>query len=241
MMKFTGLLLLALTVPAQVPSNALSLNWLVREDLFAGLLENDRDRLKKGVATMDSVATFYSETRVLSWRYLAEVTQAVWDYEAKDLTGFNRHYGLALTYMDRVRKVASGNDLVLPEIFEGAVLLVLGDRLPEAMQKGARERAYLAYAKLDQLQGDSVEKMPMHLKGESLSGLAATAYRTGREAEMKQALERIVAGMPKTPYASVAKKWMEEPESRARVKIACISCHEPNRLGTRLELSHKTK
>ena len=81
----------------------------------------------------------------------------------------------------------------------------------------------------------------MHLKGESLSGLAATAYRTGREAELKQALERILTGMPKTPYASVAKKWMEEPESRARVKIACISCHEPNRLGTRLEMSQKTK
>ena len=81
----------------------------------------------------------------------------------------------------------------------------------------------------------------MHLKGESLAGLAATAYQSGREAEMKQALERILAGMPKTPYASVAKKWMEEPESRARLKIACISCHEPNRLGNRLELSHKTK
>lgn len=240
-MKFTGLLLLALTVSAQVASNTLNVNWLVREDLFAGLLENDRDRLKKGIETLDAVANYYDEPRVLCWRYLAEVTQAVWAHEAKDVTGFNRHYGLAMTYLNRVRKVASGNDLVLPEIFEGAALMVLADRLPEAMQKGARERAYLAYAKLDQLQGDSVEKMPMHLKGESLAGLAATAYRSGREAEMKQALERILTGMPKTPYASVAKKWMEEPESRTRLKIACISCHEPNRLGNRLELSHKTK
>ncbi len=240
-MKFTGLLLFALTLSAQVPSNSLSVNWLVREDLFAGLLEDDRDRLKKGVATLDSVATYYSEARVLSWRYLAEVTQAVWDYEAKDVTGFNRHYGLALTYLDRIRKVASGNELVLPEIFEGAVLVVLGDRLPEAMRKGSWERAYQAYAKLDLLQGDSVEKMPMHLKGESLSGLAAAAYRTGREAEMKKTLERIVSGMPKTPYASAAKKWMEEPESRTRLKIACISCHEPNRLGNRVELSHAVK
>ena len=240
-MKIVGLILFASTLAAQVPSNTLSVNWLVREDLFAGLLENDRDRLKKGIETLDSVASYYDEPRVLCWRYLAEVTQAVWAYEAKDVTGFNRHYGLALTYLNRVRKVASGNDLVLPEIFEGAALMVLADRMPEAMRKGSKERAYQAYAKLDQLQGDSVEKLPMHMKGESLSGLAATAYQTGREAEMKKALERILSGMPKTPYATAAKKWIEEPESRARVKIACLSCHEPNRLGNRVELSHVVK
>jgi hypothetical protein len=117
----------------------------------------------------------------------------------------------------------------------------VADRFPEAMRAGAWERAYAAYAKLDELQGASVEQLPMHLKGESLSGLAATAYRTGREAEMKKTLERMQVVLAKTPYAVVAKKWAEDPAARSKVKMVCISCHEPNRLGNRIELSHAKK
>jgi hypothetical protein len=109
------------------------------------------------------------------------------------------------------------------------------------MRKGAWERAYQAYAKLDELQVSYLDKFPMHMKGESLSGLAASAYRTGREAEMMKTLERMQAGLAKTPYAAVAKKWAEDPAARSKVKMVCISCHEPNRLGNRVELSHAVK
>jgi hypothetical protein len=243
-MKFVGMILFALTLSAQgpaTPSNALSVHWMVREDLFAGMLEDDHERLKKGLATLDAVGKYYDEAPVLSWRYMAEVTQAVWAYEAKDNTGFNRHYGLALTYLNRLRKVASGNDLALPEIFEGGALAVLAERFPESMRKGVWERAYAAYANLDKLQGESVNQMPMHIKGESLAGLAATAYRTGREAEMTKTLERMQVVLAKTPYAAVARKWAEDPAARSKVKMVCISCHEPNRLGSRIERSHFVK
>ena len=240
-MRYLSFLLTALTLAGQSNPNRLTLNWLVREDIFAGLMDNDHARFAKGLETLNAVGRHYPEASVFAWRYTAEVTQAVWAHEAKDPVAFNRHYGLALTYLDQSRKSSSAATAVLPEIFEGATLVVMADRLPEALRKGAWERAYQAYAKLDELKVATLDKIPMHMKGESLSGLAATAYRTGREAEMIKTLERIQAAMPKTPYAVIAKKWAEEPEARAKVKFVCISCHEPNRLGNRIELSNLVK
>lgn len=233
--------LLAVSLFGQKNPNALTIDWLVREDIFAGLLDNDRARLEKGLQTLDTFAKAYPEENVMAWRYAAEATKAVWAYEAKDMVGFNRHYSAALTYLNLVRNAAKKNAPEIPEIFEGATMAVLGDRLPEPMRKGAWERAYQAYAKLDQIQTGYLEKLPMHMKGESLSGLAASAYRTGREEEMTKTLERMQTMLAKTPYATVAKKWAEDPASRSKVKMVCISCHEPNRLGNRLEASHAVK
>jgi len=53
--------------------------------------------------------------------------------------------------------------------------------------------------------------------------------------------DRAGVQMAKTPYAAVAKKWAEDPAARDKVKMVCISCHEPNRLGNRVELSHAVK
>jgi hypothetical protein len=215
-------------------TNQLSVHWLVREDIFAGLLENDKVRMDKGLETLDRVAAYYDEVDVLSWRYAGEVMKGVWAYEAKDRVAFDRHYGLALTYLGRMRQVGKGRGTIVPDIFEGAVMTMLGDRLPPEMRKGAAERGYKAYARLAEVQAAELEKSPMHIKGEVWAGVAAGAYATGREAELKQALERIMTGMPKTPYAMVAKKWMDDPAARGKVKMVCISCHEPNRLGPRV-------
>lgn len=240
-MRCLCILFAALNLGAQPNPNRLTIDWLVREDIFAGLIDNDPVRFAKGLETLNTVGRHYPEASVFAWRYTAEAVQAVWAHEAKDTISFNRHYALALTYLDQSRKTSSGNYATIPEIFEGATMAVLAERMPEALRRGSWERAYKAYAKLDELQSSQVDKFPMHMKGESLSGLAATAYRTGREAEMMKTLERIQAGMPKTPYAAVAKKWADEPEARAKVKFVCISCHEPNRLGNRLELSLAVK
>ena len=240
-MKSLLLLLAVVTLSAQPNPNRLTVDWLVREDIFAGLLDNDRARMQKGLETLDVVGKALPEGGVLAWRYAAEVVKAVWAYEAKDMVGFNRHYAVALTYLNQCRKLSVGERADIPEIFEGAVMAVLADRMPEKLRKGAWERAYLAYAKLDELQVGYLDKLPMHMKGESLAGLAATAYRTGREAEMVKTLERMQTGLAKTPYALVAKKWAEDPASRGKVKMVCISCHEPNRLGNRIEMSHAVK
>jgi len=85
-----------------------------------------------------------------------------------------------------------------------------------------------------------LDRLPMHMKGEIVAGLAVATQRTGRDGELSAALTRVQEMLPKTPYAAVAKKWAEDPTSRTRVRPGCISCREPDRLVPVIERSHRT-
>jgi hypothetical protein len=84
------------------------------------------------------------------------------------------------------------------------------------------------------MQGTAIEKLPVHHRGEVLSGLALTAQRTGRDAEVGPHLDRILALLPDTPYAARARQWKDERSSRARAKLTCQTCHGPGTLSARL-------
>ncbi len=230
-------LFFALNLAAQ---QRISLHWLVREDVFAGLLANDRARLEKGAKTLDAVASFYAEEDVLAWKFSMELMRAVWAREDGNAEDFRRHYAVSMTYIDRCRTLAKGARMIVPEIFEGATYVVVADRLPENLRKGAWERAYQSYKKLNELEAPRLDKLPTHMKGEILAGLAAATQRTGRLEELPVALETIQQKLPGTVYATAAKKWMADPESAAKVKMACLTCHEPNTLGPKLNELHKT-
>ncbi len=180
-MRCLSFILTALTLAAWSNPNRLTLDWLVREDIFAGLPDNDHARFAKGMETLNAVGRHYPETSVFAWRYTAEVTHAVWAHEDKDLVAFNRHYGLAPTYLDQSRKASNGATAVLPGICEGATLVVLADRLQESLRKGAWERTYRAYAKLDELQVATLDKFPMQMKGGNFVGTGGDglSYGTG--------------------------------------------------------------
>ncbi|GAB4371149.1 MAG: hypothetical protein OHK0021_13830 [Bryobacter sp.] len=230
------LFVFALTLTAQ---QRLSVNWLVREDLFAGLLGNDRARLEAAVATLDQVAPFENQPRVLAWRFAAEMMRAVWTHEDGKPTDFRRHYALAMTYIDQCRATAKGQDSILPPIFEGATYAVVADRLPENLRAGAWDISYQSYKALNQIEALRLERLPVHMKGEILAGLALATQRTNRTAELSAALEAVITRLPNTPYSRAAEAWRKNPESAAKVRIACLTCHEANTLGPLLERTHK--
>jgi len=121
----------------QAVQQRLTIHWLVREDFFAGLIDNDKIRLEKWLATLNSIEKYYTPVEVLAWRGLAETTKAVWALGAGDREAFARGYALGMTYWDECRRAAKGELAVYPEIFEGATLVVLAHRLPDNLRSGA--------------------------------------------------------------------------------------------------------
>jgi hypothetical protein len=110
----------------------------------------------------------------------------------------------------------------------------LADRLPAAARATGWEQAYKAYQQLWKLQGAAIEKLPLHHKGEVLSGLAQSAQRTGRMEEAATQVDRMLALLPDTPYAKRAQEWKADPKAHAQTKLTCQTCHVPGTLVARL-------
>ena len=77
------------------------------------------------------------------------------------------------------------------------------------------------------------------MRGEVLGGLAQSALRTGHTKEANEALDKILAVLPDTPYELIAKKWKENPKAADNSSIACMTCHEPGRLEDRMTKLNK--
>ncbi len=217
----------------------LTLHWLVREDIFAGVLANDRVRLEKGAKTLDTVAAFYQPVDVYAWRAGVETMRAIWAHEDGKPEDFRRHYALAITYFDASRNASNAQTAAIPEIFEGGIYVAVADRLPESLRRGAWERCYSAYQKLNAMEAGRVDRLPLHMKGEVIAGLAVATQRTGRTDELPAALEAVQTKLAGSVYASAAKKWLADPASATKVRMACLTCHEPNTLGPKLDSLHK--
>jgi myo-inositol catabolism protein IolC len=93
--------------------------------------------------------------------------------------------------------------------------------------------AYKAYTNLWRVQEADLDKLALHSRGELLAGLAQAAQRSAHAAESAQVLEKIITTMPGTPYAVMAKKWVDSPETAAKTNLTCRTCHEAGRLESR--------
>jgi hypothetical protein len=85
------------------------------------------------------------------------------------------------------------------------------------------------------LQEQIIEKLPLHHKGEVLSGLAQSAQRTSRNDEANAHLDRILTLMPDTVYANRARQWKDDPSTADKTKLACQTCHAPGTLAARIK------
>ena len=226
-------------VPAQAPEppladTRLSVHTLVREDIFAGFLQNDMDRLARAERNVERLLESRPADRapLLAWQGSAALTRAAVANEASDGAQFRQRYRRALDLFNEAASLGPADVGVFAII--GGSNVSLADRLPAAERAAAWEQAYGAYQRLWKMQGGIIEKLPLHHKGEVLSGLAQTAQRTGRTEEANASLERMLALLPDTPYARRAQQWKDDPSSRAQTKVTCQTCHAPGTLAARV-------
>ncbi|MGA9769148.1 MAG: hypothetical protein WBV94_08915 [Blastocatellia bacterium] len=230
---------LVTAVAAQSPESPLSdtrltVHTLVREDIFAGFLSDDMERFARGEKNVDLLLEKRPNEKpdLLAWKGGAALYRAVRANEANKNDEFQKYYNQALEYFTQARQInpqANGAIAVA-----GGSYLFLADRLPEKYRAAAWAQAYENYQMLWKFQGSSIERLPVHLKGELLGGLAQSAQRTGHTQEFEQYLDKILLVLGGTPYESVAKKWKENPKSAASGQITCLTCHDAGRLNARI-------
>ncbi|HWO01248.1 MAG TPA: hypothetical protein VNS63_18455 [Blastocatellia bacterium] len=224
---------------AQSPQSPLTdsrftVHTLVREDIFAGFLSDDMERFSSGEKNIELLLVQRPAQRanLLTWKGGASLYRAVTAYENKRTDEFQRYYRQALDLFAEAGKFTSGNDAVAA--VTGGSFAIFADRLPKEYRAAAWSTAYDNYHELWKQQSPIIDKLPVHLRGEMLSGLAQSAQRTGRNEEAAQLVDKIIAVLADTPYATIAKKWKANPESAATASMTCLTCHDPGRLAARI-------
>jgi uncharacterized protein (TIGR03067 family) len=211
----------------------LSIHTLVREDVFAGILDGDIDRLARGEKTIELLLAQRPNDKpgLLAWKAGTVLYRAVRALEANRKEEFEEKYKQAMELLGDAKRLGL-EDLGVTAAIAG-IYALMADRLPEQLRGSAWSTAYDSYQALWKKQARYVQGLPVHLRGELLGGLAQSAQRTGRTKELGEYLDKILAVAPDTAYARVAKQWKEDPTAAPSTRLTCLTCHAPGRLAAR--------
>jgi hypothetical protein len=232
-------LALATVAMAQTPESPLSdarlsVHTLVREDIFAGFLGDDMESFARGEKNIDLLMEKRpaAKANLLAWKGGAALYRAVRAHENNRADEFKKHYQMALDFFSQARSITPQGDGVAA--VTGGSYVIFADRLPKEYRAAAWSEAYNHYQALWKQQGSIVDKLPVHLRGELLGGLAQSAERTGRTEELAQYIEKMLTVLRDTPYEPVARRWKENPKAASSASLTCLTCHDAGRLNVRL-------
>ena len=202
-------------------------------------MSNNLDRLAKAEQNIEVLLKERADQQanLLAWKAGASLYRAVRAHEAGSPAEFERHFAAARDGFAAAAKLSSGNDGVVP-ITDGT-LSIFADRLPEKHRAAAWAQAYDNYTILWKQQGQGIDNMPVHFKGEVLAGLTQSAQRTGHTEEAAQYLEKMLTVLANTPYEATARQWKADPSSVATTGLTCKNCHNSGRLSARVAVLNK--
>jgi len=247
MRAFTGALLLCAAVTAvaaqspdpPIADTRLTVHTLLREDIFAGFLNNNMDRVARAEQNIELLLKERPAERanLLAWKGGAALQRAVRAHEAAKPDEFAKYFQDARESFAAAAKISSGNDGVAA--ITGGSYGFFGDRLPLEYRAAAWSKAYDNYSTLWKQQSQGIDQLPLHHKGELLSGMAQSAQRTGRGEESAQFVDRMLTMLAETPFEKTARQWKADPASVATTNLMCKNCHSAGRLSARLAALNK--
>ncbi len=211
------------------PANVSIHTW-VREDIFAGMIDDDLARYERGES---KVLEYLTETpgraEAVAWMAGGKLYRASRAFRDGKTADGDALVAEAMRMMDAAATAAPNSVGVHATL--GGSIVQMANKLPETYYRPLMERARTHFAHLYSVQAQAVAKLPLHIKGELLAGVAETEFRAGDRARATEVLKQIVTDLPDTAYARNAAMWLASPEKVTRdTKLVCQSCHEPGRL-----------
>src|SRR5262249_10601053 len=159
-------------------------------------LSDDQERFSRGEKNIDLLLAQRTGDRapLLAWKGGATLYRAVRALENNHPDEFKEKYQQAVDFFNEAAKTGpnDGGGIAVT----GGSFAVFADRLPKELRAAAWARAYENYSTLWKQQSSFVDKLPLHIKGELLGGLAQSAQRTGHSEELALSLGKIGELMP---------------------------------------------
>lgn len=208
----------------------LTVHTLVREDIFAGFLVNDMTRFAQGEAALEQLDKERPNQRqhVRVWQGAAALYRSVLAYEAGNAAEGDKLYATAQSDYDEAVKLGPNDPGVWA--VNGASRALFADRLPADKRSECWAKSYEFYQKMAAQQIAFADKLPVHIQGELLAGVAMSAQRTGHQADYEKSLDKMIELMANTPYGRTAQSWKDRPELVSKSTLLCKNCHDAGRL-----------
>ena len=225
---------LADSIEARVEDKRVRLSMRVREDEYAGWQEDDMERYARAEKNLEILLEQrpFSKPEILAWQGGTKIYRAILATEAGNNEEFEKYFQEARDLFAQARKAGPKHPAVAAIV--GGSYVLFADRLPEKYRDDAHAECYDCYTILWDQQSRALERLPLHIKGELLAGLAQSAQRTGRDKELGEYLDKIIEVMPDSHYAEIAEEWKTDPVAAAKGNISCNYCHDEGRLSSRM-------
>jgi tetratricopeptide (TPR) repeat protein len=197
---------------------------LVRGDMFAGMAGDAAAFSRAMKLCEDMLAKNPKHPEALVWHGSGDYFLAGRAFQTGDFATGMELFNKSLKEMDDAVSFLPDSITVL--IPRGAVLLEGSKHVPVAMQGQAQLGKALAdYEKVLAAQKDDWAKLPLHSRGELLSGLAEGWYRAGNAAKARSYMQRIIAETTGSEYAARAQAVLVTANPPKQLNWRCIGCH----------------
>src|SRR5436190_20759782 len=169
--------IVSVAMAAQSPEPPLSdkrltINTLVREDIFAGFLADDMEHFARGEKNIQLLLEQRPDEKaeLLAWKGGATLYRAVRALENHKQDEYQKYYTQALELFAQARQLepqGGGSSAIT-----GGSYAIFSDRLAQDHRATGWATAYDCYRLLWKQQGSAIDRLPVHLRGELLGGLA---------------------------------------------------------------------
>ncbi len=195
----------------------------VRDLFFAGF-EGNLDALQEGMAiAADTLEAEPDHPGALAWQAAGWQFQAGMAFQRGDTGKGMTLFGKSITQFERAVSLAPDDFAVLiPRAANYAAAAKFVSHAPT--RNMMLETAIGDYKKTLALQEHYFEDLSIHSRGELLGGIADVLWQRGRRDEARPYLQRMVAELSGSPYAMVAQRQLEQPETT--VQLTCLGCHK---------------
>lgn len=195
---------------------------LVRDDFFAGLLENDQAALDRAMKLCeDTLARNPRHAQAMVWHGGGLILRAGAAFRAGQRERGMTLWQGGLAEMDRA--VALAPDDVGTRIPRGATLLAASPFVPEPEKSQLLDKGLGDYERVLALQKDRFERLPRHARMQLLYGLADGWNRRGDQARARAYFTRVREVAAGTPYGERAEAFLAGQTEPA--PVACGGCH----------------
>ena len=184
----------------------LTIHTLVREDVFAGWRSDNQQRLERAEKNIERLLTSRPAERadLLAWKGGIAVYRAANALESEDQDAFEKYYQTAQELFAAAKQANPNSGGVMS--IAGGSYAQFADQLPEPLRTQAWQASYESFRRLEKQQSEFIDKLPTHMRGELLAGLAQSSLRTGRVEQYNEYLDKIIEMLPQTAYSRAARR-----------------------------------